>query len=869
MKTIWAYFLSLVLVLSVGVHAETEPRIAASRGTPEEFNPGPDFETEWGEAICRIVAGQPAYGPISEALMEQQKFRYMFGNMLCRIFSFEPNSVKIFFIGQDATHRAELDKKLGTSMFGAVMQLFALYFGVDKGVSTSNAFLSTIRGQYGIAEHPYVYIDPKGNIEYRQMKITENALWLLANGDDSVIRKGREEFWIWMIKNNPESLKLIGMFGQAAEDAFGAFLIGLGLDVGSKYSNEDLKRIRVMESRSASAGGNAEFAVPITKEGGDVYYKLLSDKLGSTSEDFLALVKKDRKTGRPELDSRGEMMLDYSNEKTQEKAVAALRAAGKKGLDLLVFNGGGVNGSGVVHRGQLGGLDLGNVTYKGKKINSLKGIPLPDGSRIEADIGFMSAPHPTAMGFMEQSEGEEAVTKQVRRSFGVLKELRADGWRIEPDLDDNGQPLVNQWDQDPESIEWGDPQKLRPGFFEQGTPDDRIFGRAAVRMGPQVNIANDKDTDQFDPALIQKAKDLKPWDELDPRDIWANHESQEETMRLYDRGPSPELYGKMMRGVDRAALFKPKDGKSWKVDGIDAFNTKTHPNTGLFGPYRGTFDGPRVFTLADPIGLDPWNTSIAFTGERGQYHNGFLRDLGFTEKRLVLQTVPVGMDGATAAEWAEVLPPTENYREVAFAAALKAGKLEIIFTDGPYAKIAMQKLVNKFNVTIPVVNIERAEGDPSFGFATAGKRAAELLPSLKDKTVTSRATDIPRRELTWWARGHEGRGGDSVVDAIGKNRGWVRAVVMPTYAARQKVSVTQAMSESIMAMQQVAESFDARLSKEPVADFLARKGVSGKLNLPDGLKSVKFARTKSVDRGVLDFCAAAATGKVARRKRAS
>src|SRR5690606_12125950 len=138
-------------------------------------------------------------------LMDRQKFRYIFGLMMTRTY-FEENATKILFIGQDATHIAEAAKQPGTSGFGGRVQSIGRFFGVDEGVSTTNAYLSTITGQYGAFGHVYVEADESGKPILRQSKYVDNELWAITHSADSEIRISREKFWEWMIVNNPDSM---------------------------------------------------------------------------------------------------------------------------------------------------------------------------------------------------------------------------------------------------------------------------------------------------------------------------------------------------------------------------------------------------------------------------------------------------------------------------------------------------------------------------------------------------------------------------------------------------------------------------------------------------------------------------------------
>jgi hypothetical protein len=342
---------------------------------------------------------------------------------------------------------------------------------------------------------------------------------------------------------------------------------------------------------------------------------------------------------------------------------------------------------------------------------------------------------------------------------------------------------------------------------------------------------------KFDSDALKKAKGLKPSEALDPRDAWAGRVRQAETRYVFDRGPGREIAGRLMGALDRDAIFEPKPGMkkfdkkgkdiTFETHGIDAYYSKTHPGTGFFGFHRGSFETAKALILADPEGLDDWNTSRALTGARGQHLNGLMQDLGFREEYLVLKTVPFGMDGASAEEWEEIRRRTEGYREVAIKSALENPKLEFIFTDGEVAKAEMQRILAKLGVTDKtVISIRRKASDPKSGLRDAGLEARRLFPGMGSGRLKARAMDIPRSHLPWWARLWEGTGGgDSVIEALGSFRGGVRAVVTPNWVARQKVEPSEDVKRSIARIRAVFEANGIRMDREPLPGFLERKGI--------------------------------------------
>lgn len=775
-----------------------------------EYNPGPDPKTAAGRALIDIYANQPEYMAMSDQLMEAQKFRYIYGLMMTRTY-FEKNSTKVIFIGQDATHIAEAAKQPGTSGFGARVQSIGNFFGVDQSVATTNAFLSTIKGQYGSFDHPFVEFDKNGKPRIQQSAFVDNHLWMLANGADSEIRKQREAFWEWMIKNNPQSMSLMIMFGGASRDAFAEFLIARGASVGTKLNPERLNDIRVPESRLKFAGGNNEFPVLVTKDGKDLYEVLLGRRL------------------------------DYSKVADQKAAIEALKAGGQKAVDLMAFTGGGEKGSGLVSAAQLGGYDLDKVEIDGKITNSLKGLKLSDGTVITRDIAFTMSAHPSSLSKMTP----DAASAALKKSFARLDKMKEQGWKVEPDLDENGKPRKNLWHEG-KNYEYGRAD-IRPGYFEFGAPDDRRVSRAdASRLDPQTIVAGSRDRVKFDKQQIESAKERLPSETLNPKDMWSVRPREGEARYNFDRGPGKDIAKALVESIDRDLLFQPKDGMqvldkrgndiTFETNGIDAFNTKTHSGTGLFGFHRGSFEGSRALILADPQGMDDWITARAMTGARGQYLNGLMSDLGFADKYLVLKTVPVGMDGASAEEWEVVRKNTEKYREVALKIALAKSQFEVIFADGEIAQKEIKRVLKKLKVTdIPVINIQRGENN-SDGIKEAGLEAQDIL-GLKRTEISGNMKDIPRSHLTWWSRVWEGTSGDRVVDALGKHRGGVRALVAPTWVVKQKVQVSLAVRKSIEKIEQTLENLGLRKGKERLPDFLSRKGYDGKI--PAQLESVR------------------------------
>ncbi len=805
MKRLGSIFLVISLALAPAFGQHWTP------GSEEyQYNAGPDPKTAMGQEIIRLYAEQPEAKYLSDELSPSQKFRFTFGSMMLRT-NFAPNSVKIFAIGQDAVDDAELVKLPGTGTgYSTRVQSIANHFGVDQSLATSNASFQTIKGQYGSFDHIYVEMDKNGKPQIKQSKYVDNYLWSIFNGDKSSMREHREKVWEWQIKNNPESLRMLILFGGASHDAFAEFLIRRGFRVPTRMNEERLKFIQVPESRLVYAGGNNEFPVLLTKDGEDLYAKLL-----------------------------GRAKVDYTKPENQEAAVKALMDAGEKGIQMMAFTGGGKYGSGVLNAAQMGGYDLSKaeVQIGGKwvRTNSLKGLKLSDGSVIQHDIAFVASPHPTSL-----SKNIADASKKVRQIFEGLKSLR--GWKIEPDLDEQGKKRINHYERG-EDYKYGRaylPRQVVPF----GAPDTIIWPEtSADRLGPQVLVSEPPDRkilsamkirsleSLFSTEEIEAAKKSNPAEALHPADLWSQHTRQGEY--VFDSGPGAEWAELMVSNLDRSIL-EPKEGMkvlnnkgediTLVTHGIEAYNVKSQ--IGFFGHYRGTFDNPRALILADPSDLEDRNTFRAATGIRGQFVNGLMRDLGLEHSQLVLKTVPVDMNGATAEEWEAVRKGSEAYREAVLEKVLNQGSVEVIFTDGPIAEQEMQRILEKLNqANIPVINIPRGEKE-SDGIKAAGTKA-RLIPEFKSASISQKMAAIPASQLPWNSRGWEGNGGGHVVDAQGKFRGRVYAIVTPDYVARQKINPMPTTMTSVENTKMILDQYGVRRASENILDFLKRIGSEG------------------------------------------
>ncbi len=765
---------------------------------PWEYNPGPDPEDEMDRRYIDIYAELPEYKVMSEKLMDNQKFRYAFGHFMSRNY-FGRNKVKILFIGQDATHVAEASKQPGTSAFGARVQSIANYFGVDQSVATTNAFFSTIYGQYGADDHLVVETDSDtGEKKLVKKRVVDNSLWQISNGKHSLLREKREELIEWFLENNADSLKLIVIFGEAARDAFAEFLVHRGARVRTNTGLDEMSRFQIPESILVNTTRNDEYAVPLTAGGKD----LIKEVLGTE--------------------------VPYSDKEKFQRALKKFLSLETYALAKMVFSRGGVAQSGVLNLAQVEGYDLSHVEIDGVYTNSLKGLKLLNGRVIEDDVAFVESKHPSVLGKLSDQEA----SKKLNESFEPLKRLKTLGWYIHPDVDANGVSMSNFWH---ESVSYKfHREDIRPGFFEFGAPDDRRLSRSeGYRLNRQTIVVGSFRNAQFDSDELEQAEKNLPSEAKDPNDLWTVRPRSKSLRYEFDRGPGLDWAKLMVSNLDRKVIFEPKPGMksfndkgddiSFEKFGIDAYYTKTSPSTGFFGHYRGSFEDPKVFILADPIGLDDWNTSRALTGSRGQYLHGILKDMGIGDDYLILKTVPFGMDQASTEEWSITLKNTTKYRNEVIKKILKIAGIKYVFTDGPYAEKEMKRIIEEFGLRISFIPIKRTANGPREGLPEFINQLKANYREFQRTEFSLKKADIPRGHLTYWSRIWEGTGGDSVVDAQAMFRGGARAVVVPNWVLSQEVAPLAATKTSIKALSDELITQRLRPTKQDIVEFLDKQ----------------------------------------------
>ena len=705
------------------------------------YDAGPDLSTAEGQELVDLIARYPHMPEVSQQVMGAQKFRPHFGPTFWRM-RHQKNNAKILFIGQDATHIAEASKRTATAGFGGRAQDLAVYLGVDEGAAFMNVYQNTIKGQYGTFDSPYVVKDKNGRPSLRLGSFVDNKLWLMTHGLESPMVEWRHQFLDWFLRTNRD-LKLIVLFGGAARDAAGTFIEAKGGRVGARMSEDAFREVRIPMMKEKFAGANNTFPAVLNKTNGDLAEQLLGRRL------------------------------DYTKLEDQKAAQEIFKSRLQDFLDQALFSENGPYANGLIHPAQLGGYDLNKIEINGVKTISLKGLPLSDGTQV-GDVLVVQFPHPSALSRMTKEQASETMQKALAGLAPYVK----NGWRIQPDEGmkssfADGKPYVYSR------------KDIGPEYYDFGTPKTRMLPVSlASRAGADVIVFGTRERARFDKALLAEMAKAQPNEAIDPAEIFTTQPRTPKTRGLFDRGPG-ELFAKIMKTtIDLEAVFTAKKGMSFAKNGIDALNVKNHPDVADFGHYRGTFKKPKIVVLADPHGADDLLTSRALTGARGQYLQGFLNASGADGDYLIIKTVPFIMDGATDAEWSQVLEQTAEYRRQIFAALFELGTPDVIIADGAQAAKALKAL--EIPKSIQKIEVARDSMAPDAGL----KKAAEQMAEKTKLRWSGEAANIPREDLPYGAKVWEGTSGDSVIGATDiKNKGLAFAVVVPQWAHEQKVKL--------------------------------------------------------------------------------
>jgi hypothetical protein len=702
------------------------------------YDAGPNPSTAPGSHLINLHAALPYFPGLSMAIFGDQMFRPAFGPVVWRMLQ-EPNSVKILFIGQDATHIAEAAGRTATAGFGGRAQDLAKYFGVGSSAAFINTYPYTIRWQYSFFETPIIS-KQDGSEKLSYGSFTSNPVWLLSQDVDSPIVRWRNQLISWIIKNNQKSLKMIVLFGGAARDTMGSFVVANGGNVGSRFSEQDLSNIKIPEFKAVYSGGNTQAVSPFTKDGKDLYREFA----GSS----------------PTYDDENKME-DLRNKFQREFNSSPARWSQK-----MVFSGGGIRGSGVLHPAQLGGYDVNRkMAINGKTTISLKGLKLSDGSVINSDILVSQLPHPTALSMMT----ETAASSAVKNGIKPLEPFTRSGWKIEPDVGFKSEFAAGR-----------DYKYARASmgteYYDFGAPNSRMVNvSTASRMSTNVIVFGTRDKVRFDQDAIKAMTYAKPSAYPPANEVWLTKPNSTDGSKTpgpknrrytFDPGP-PEEFARIM--------------KTTLPD--DAGFVKKRSSNGDYAHYRGTFKAPRVLIITDPDGYDDLITARALTGTRGQYLQSLMDGMGVGDKYLVIKTAPYGED----PDWQETFNATRQYRETLFKKIIASHKPELVLTDGKFAKAEVDRILGQDGLNI--INIERNGTANSSGISDALSQIKKIS-RFSRASFSGKMTDIPRSHLTYYARAWEGTSGDRVIASQDpKYAGRAFAFVAPKWAYQQRYSM--------------------------------------------------------------------------------
>lgn len=779
---------------------------------PWSYDPGPDASTPMGRELIDIVASQPYMPGISYEMTGDQKFRPAFGPTLWRMIQ-KPNSVKILFIGQDGTHIAEAAGRTATAGFGGRAQDLAYHFGVMASSAYMNTYAFTIQGQYSAFGVP-VISEFNGSKQVSFSTVTDNGTWMMSQDLNSPMVKWRNRLIDWIIRNNKSTLKLVVLFGGAAQDAIGTYIESAGGQVGSRYSKEQIiaQKIQIPFFENEQGPANKSTPVALTKDNKNLFASM-----------GIEINYKNLGAMDPKMDAAAQAKL-LQAKKALTDGIATI-------YPNMAIPNGGIGNSGIVHPAQIGGYDLKKINIAGKTTISLKNLKLSDGTKIQNDILVAEFPHPTALSASEmQHPGSASVS--VGKSLELLKPMRAQGWAIEPDPG-----LVNKFASDKPYF-YGRTD-IPPDFYDFGTPRNRMVSvSSASRMSgnPNIVVIGTRERATFDTNKLAAATNVARPLGISDDELFTARPRGIKDRYIFDMGPGEKMARIMTENINMDDFSQVKPGYQLKA-GVkppnkhqtvaeladsDAFNIKTQPiDVGPFGHYRGTFVDPQIVVLADPDGLDDILTSRALTGARGQYLQTLFNQLGVNERYLVIKTVPFGMDGATDQEWKQVLNQTANYRTKIFEEILKNKSIKLIVADGKWASSVISQLNN---TTTPVVHIAKTGTDNNSGINEAVSFINDTLLFPRVVSKIDVMSNIPRSHLGFFSRVWEGTSGTHVFAATSPaDRGIAFAIVAPAWAYKQKM-VIQSPEErnSIETLKKTLKMLNLPMGGETYKEYLNR-----------------------------------------------
>lgn len=188
----------------------------ARRGHPSEFDPGP--ATKETESWLKLFGQIPNYRSVGKYVLntDQEIFRWMMGPMWYRG-RLGKDQVKVFVIGQEGAQDENITNRAFTGSTGTRVQKFLNHLGVYESYLFLNTFVYTLGRM--------VFEDGFDNAGQRITKgphlknyVTLEQVW------ESPIVQYRHALFDNVVKQNPNSLKLIIAVGGGANDSLATWI---------------------------------------------------------------------------------------------------------------------------------------------------------------------------------------------------------------------------------------------------------------------------------------------------------------------------------------------------------------------------------------------------------------------------------------------------------------------------------------------------------------------------------------------------------------------------------------------------------------------------------------------------------------------
>lgn len=599
--------LKLKFTLVVGLCLHLSLASFASSNFPE-FDRGPDLSDPMQAELVQLLSEMPFLPGISEQLQvlvpsykRGQKMRPDFGAMPLRGF-LTPNSISVLVIGQDGTHIAEGANRPGIAGFGGRVHDMLKHFGIVEGVFFTNLYVNTISGQYGSRNTP-VLVDGKS---IRYTNVIENRQWLLTH--EGAYGEWRNKFLSWVIRNNLKSLRMVMMLGQAGKDAGANLVTYLGGSVKAREYVGDGSKYQVPFFAMTGAGGNNEWAYPVTKDNKDVIdvikvQRKIRDAFLPNYKAELAQAEENLKELENELEEeessanpssknikklKSKIKLAKSKVAFQQNKINFLTkkrmkydgdGAGQsvakdifskfpqEAKEVMVFSRGGPQENGVLHPQQFGGWDLRTMTVNGEKTRSIKGLRIPcAGSKagpcqggvesVEApDVVFVGSPHPTSLSMGEMERKGSAAVKVHNELLVPLRGEMNRGW-IPPQPEKGRQsPFLSN-----------DPYQYGRGLIPESHGDPGITAlrllpvSTATRKGKAAIVIGARKGFKFSSSQLKQMEKEKPAQEWLTKSnrVLTGRPMFSEWLGKFDRGPEGEYVNLLFKSLDAKKILWAK-----------------------------------------------------------------------------------------------------------------------------------------------------------------------------------------------------------------------------------------------------------------------------------------------------------------------